>query len=363
MNIAFYAPLKSPNHPTPSGDRLMSRLIMQALGMAGHKVTLASEMRAFLGNSDDSAGHAALTALAAGERSRIAEHWRRDGPPDLWFCYHPYYKSPDLLGPPLAAAFNLPLVTAEASFSARRNIGVWAGMQAQVLQMVDAAALNICMTARDLAGLQQAAPAGQFARLPPFIDTAAFTAGLATPNHLITVAMMRPGDKLHSYAMLAASLALLPDLPWSLSIIGDGPARTAVEGLFAGFAPHRLRWHGLVEPAGIAALLPHAALYVWPGCGEAYGLAYLEAQAAGLPVVACHTAGVPEVVAHGLTGLLTPEGDVAAYAEAIAALLRDPARRSELAQNARAKTLQDHALGPAASTLEHILKTAIAGRP
>jgi glycosyltransferase involved in cell wall biosynthesis len=163
--------------------------------------------------------------------------------------------------------------------------------------------------------------------------------------------------------MLAASLALLPDLPWTLSIVGDGPARAAVEGLFAGFAPHRLRWHGLVAPAGIAALLPHAALYVWPGCGEAYGLAYLEAQAAGLPVIACHTAGVPEVVTHGLTGLLTPEGDVAAYAEAIATLLRDPAHRSKLAQNARTKTLQDHALGPAATTLEKIMQAALTRRP
>ena len=43
------------------------------------------------------------------------------------------------------------------------------------------------------------------------------------------------------------------------------------------------------------------ALYAWPGFGEAYGLAYLEAQAAGLPVVAQDIDGVPGVVRNGET--------------------------------------------------------------
>ncbi len=62
---------------------------------------------------------------------------------------------------------------------------------------------------------------------------------------------------------------------------------------------------------------------MWPGSGEAYGIAYLEAQAAGLPVIAQWTAGVPEVVEDGVTGLLTLEGDVAAYAEAIRRMIEN----------------------------------------
>ena len=54
--------------------------------------------------------------------------------------------------------------------------------------------------------------------------------------------------------------------------------------------------------------------YVWPGTGEAYGIAYMEAQAAGLPVVAQKTAGVPEVVKDGVTGTLTAAGDASAFA-------------------------------------------------
>ena len=40
MRIAFYAPLKSPNHPVPSGDRLMARLLIAALQRAGHDVEI-----------------------------------------------------------------------------------------------------------------------------------------------------------------------------------------------------------------------------------------------------------------------------------------------------------------------------------
>ena len=57
---------------------------------------------------------------------------------------------------------------------------------------------------------------------------------------------------------------------------------------------------------------------------EAYGVAMLEAQAAGLPVVAGREGGVAEVVQHGLTGILTPPRDV----RGLRAGGRRPARRS-----------------------------------
>ena len=67
--------------------------------------------------------------------------------------------------------------------------------------------------------------------------------------------------------------------------------------------------------------MPARDLYLWPAINEAYGMAFLEAQAAGLPVVAGRTGGVPAVVADGVTGLLTPIGDAAAFAGAVARLL------------------------------------------
>ena len=71
-----------------------------------------------------------------------------------------------------------------------------------------------------------------------------------------------------------------------------------------------------------------ADLYLWPAINEAYGMAFLEAQAAGLPVIAGRTGGVPAVVAADETGLLTPVGDAHAFAAAVGL----PARRSRAAR-------------------------------
>lgn len=360
LRIAFYAPLKAPTHPVPSGDRLMAQLLMRCLTQAGHQVDLASDLRAYLNDPQDHAGWAKLRAAADDESDRIATLWANQ-PPDLWLCYHPYYKAPDLLGPALAHRVALPYVTVEASLSARRNIGIWAEMQAHVAAAVQQASLNLCLTARDLNGLQDASPTARLARFPPFIETDAFSAtATPQPSHLVTVAMMRAGDKVDSYRHLAATLNLLPpSLDWHLSVIGDGPRRAEVQAMFADLPPHRLTWLGQQSRPQIAATLARASVYIWPGCGEAYGLAYLEAQAAGVPVIAQRTAGVPEVVADGETGFLTDPGDDAAAAAAIVRLLGDTALQRRMGQAARLRVQRDHSIEGAAQRLNTALQTAV----
>jgi glycosyltransferase involved in cell wall biosynthesis len=67
---------------------------------------------------------------------------------------------------------------------------------------------------------------------------------------------------------------------------------------------------------------------------EAYGMAMLEAQAAGLPVVSCAMRGVPDVIEHGRTGLLAPSGDERALAGLARELLVDAGRRARLSEAA-----------------------------
>ena len=52
MRIAFYAPMKPPTSPRPSGDRRMARLLMQALASRGHAVELAAVFRSWQGEAD-----------------------------------------------------------------------------------------------------------------------------------------------------------------------------------------------------------------------------------------------------------------------------------------------------------------------
>lgn len=359
MKIAFYAPLKAPNHPVPSGDRLMARLLVAALEQAGHEVNLISDLRSYARRAEADA-YAEIEQQARAEIARISDQWAVNPRPDIWFSYHPYYKAPDLLGPVLAERFQIPYVTAETSYSARRNIDYWARTQDQVLAGIKLAAVNICLTKRDRSGIATTAPDAHTAMLRPFIQPDPFLQSSprrdANAHRLITVAMMRPGDKLDSYRILADALARLsPQLPWSLSIVGDGAMRAEVTSLFSQCDAGRIIWHGEVTTAEVAALMSQSAVYAWPGYGEAYGLAYLEAQAAGLPVVAMNVAGVPEAVERGVTGLLTPADDAGAFASAIEQLLTNNAQRNSMGQAARQMILAERTLDRAAIVLDEIL--------
>ena len=171
MKIAFYAPLKPADHPAPSGDRQMARLLIKALRLAGHDVEIGSRLRSYI--PDNLAQSlAALRVAADAETQRIAADWKHQAAPDLWFCYHPYYKAPDLIGPQLTRTFGIPYIAAEASFSGRRNIGIWAETQATVVDAIKQARLTLCFTSRDHDGLRQIVPDARLALLAPFIDSA-----------------------------------------------------------------------------------------------------------------------------------------------------------------------------------------------
>ncbi len=368
MKIAFYAPMKPPDHPVPSGDRRMARLLMQALKAAGHDVHLASRLRSWEGRGDQ-ARQARIRAVAVRGADRLIARWSSAAArPGLWFTYHLYHKAPDLLGPAVARALDIPYVVVEASYAAKQEDGPWSQGLATSLDALHQADAVIALSEVDLAGLATVVERRRLHRLAPFVDTKPFAAAAARRGDhrdwwwrgepgpwLLTVAMMRSGDKQRSYAVLADALSQLADLDWRLAVVGDGPAR---EACLAGLDRARLAVLGERDLHALAGLYAAADLLVWPAMNEAYGLALVEAQAAALPVVAGRSGGVPEVVADGETGLLTSPGDATAFAAAVRTLLNNPRRLQAMSAAAavRARTKLD--LSQAVATLAPIVAGA-----
>ena len=77
-----------------------------------------------------------------------------------------------------------------------------------------------------------------------------------------------------------------------------------------------------------------------PSRAEAFGVAALEAQACGLPVVASNVGGLPEVVRDGETGLLVPPEAPQALAAALMTLIQDPQLRADMGRNGREWVLE-----------------------
>lgn len=123
-------------------------------------------------------------------------------------------------------------------------------------------------------------------------------------------------------------------VPARLVVVGDGPrqaalaehaARLRLPVRFTGFLPDR---------AAVARLLASADVVIAPGPVETFGLAALEALAAGTPVVVNAASALPEVV--GDAGLAAG-GTGAAFAAAVRTLLARPERRRRAAARARAE--------------------------
>jgi glycosyltransferase involved in cell wall biosynthesis len=375
MRIAFYAPLKPPTHATPSGDRRIAELLMDALARAGHRVELASSFRSYE-PAGDGARQLALREQGIALGRRLAAQWRNgaaDARPDLWFTYHLYYKAPDWLGPEASAALGIPYVIAEASHANKRAGGAWDTGHQGALEAIRRADLLLCPTRDDEAGLRTVpALRGRIESLPPFLDAAPFRAaaqrrdacrGELARLHgldrsvpwLAVAAMMRPGDKLASYRALARALGQLRDLSWRLLVAGDGPSRAEVEAAFAAEVPGRAAFLGALSLDEVAAAYASADLCVWPAVNEAYGMAMLEAQAAGVPVVSCATRGVPDVVEHASTGLLAPVGDERALAGLVRELLLDEGKRARMSAAAVRFAAGERSIESAAARLGSLL--------
>jgi glycosyltransferase involved in cell wall biosynthesis len=380
MRVAFYAPLKPPTHPVPSGDRRMARLLMAALARANHRVELASRFRSREGRGDP-ARQETLAAIGRRTAERLIRDYRArpaNERPELWFTYHLYYKAPDWLGPAVADALDIPYVIAEASHADKRADGPWAiGHEAAAVAMARADAV-INLNPTDISGVVKvASETAIIVLLKPFLDGADFAAAVARRDEwradlahrfaldpekpwLLTVAMMREGDKLASYRVLGEALARLDDMPWQLLVVGDGPARRAVEDTFARFGPGRVRYAGARLAEELPAFYAAADLQVWPAIHEAYGMTLLEAQAAGLPVVAGASGGVPAIVGNERTGLLAPPGDADAFAAAMYTLLEDPLRRHRMGAEALETIAREHDIATAASILDRALRDTVA---
>lgn len=150
-----------------------------------------------------------------------------------------------------------------------------------------------------------------------------------------------------------------------LDVIGAGPEEEALHRLAAELGiTDRVRWLGAMPQPALAEHYRRAAVLVVPSREEGLGLVGVEAMLCGTPVVAFDSGGLRDVVQHERTGLLVPEGDVAALTAALAGLLEPGAaeRRAQLGEAARLYALGTFAPASVAHRYAAIYREALRGR-
>jgi len=348
--IAFYAPMKPPTHPTPSGDRAVARALLKALG---RQAELVSDLRVYDGKGDLDA-QKILMEKATTEAEKLIKQGQYQGW-KAWFTYHNYYKSPDLLGPVVSKAMEIPYILLEATRAKKRLDGPWADFANRAEAACDQATVILYFTKRDQQALARYRPPDQrLIHLPPFLPDNTISAMRTKPatNTILSVGMMREGAKAASYALIAKTLNCLKNPNWHLDIAGNGPMRREIETLFKPFGA-RIRFLGQLDKTALAENYRNASLFLWPGVDEAFGMVYLEAQAAGLPIVAQNRPGLVDVIAPQTD--LPPVDDCALMATEIDKLLNDPQHWQNRSQAGLEYVSQNHLLANAAKTLKAVI--------
>jgi len=131
------------------------------------------------------------------------------------------------------------------------------------------------------------------------------------------------------------------EVPFRLSIIGDGNLKTSLRDLVARYdLSEMVEFIGTVPRLELGSHYSAADVLCVPSLSEPLATVILEALISGCPVVASDTGGNPFMVRHNRNGLLTPVGDVEALANALERLYRNPALLRLLTQHARPSVLE-----------------------
>ncbi|MBX6383848.1 MAG: glycosyltransferase family 4 protein [Microbispora sp.] len=153
--------------------------------------------------------------------------------------------------------------------------------------------------------------------------------------HVVAVGRLAPRKQpLRLLKLLETARGRVPrDIPMRATIVGDGPARGRMERYLRA---HRMDWvslPGRYDREQIKDLLAEADVFVAPAPRESFGLAALEARAAGVPVVARAQSGVADFVRPGKEGLLGRTFDD--LVASVVRLARDSALRESIAEHNR----------------------------
>lgn len=372
MRVAFHMPFKDPDDPRPSGDLVIGRGLVAMLRERGHDVRFVSRFRTrwiFW-------RPLRLARLPAARREALAACAAFS--PDVWLTYHAYWKAPDMLGPYCCARLGLPYAVVQASYATkyRKRLVSWPGFMLNRAALL-AADVVVANKRRDFENLSRLLPPERLVYAPVGLDAPAFVRDEAARTRLraawdippgmpvvLAAAMFRRGVKTEGLLLTIEACRRLFEqgLDFRLLIVGDGPERPRIEAALARLPSGRARLSGLTPRERMAEMYSSADVFAFPGLEEALGMVFLEAQACGLPVAAMNGWGVPEAVADEETGLLSPVGDVSAFADNIARLVMDAPLRSRLGEAGAVRVRERFARNVAAERIEAALGMAVAAK-
>jgi len=278
---------------------------------------------------------------------------------------HSYLLFASLLAVPAARLAGAPVVIVSQRCSYDATVPfLWRWIARRLHRYADRVIVNsqAALREEDAGGV----PADRLLYIPNAIDVSIGAAGdraaFGLPAGPLAVCVGQLArEKGHLYLLAAWAQVRERVSDATLVLVGDGPLRAELEAAARRYGvADRVRFLGRRHDAH--RLAGCADLCVLASLTEGMPNALLEAMAAGRAVVATRVGGIPDLVEDGHTGLLVPPAQPAALAEALVALLLDPARRAQLGEAGRRRAQERFATERVTAEVTTTYDALLAGR-
>lgn len=179
---------------------------------------------------------------------------------------------------------------------------------------------------------------------------------------IITVSRLVPKNGVDILICAAAELQyLIPNTKYLIQIVGGGPEEKNLKKLARDLGVEDIiEFRGEVLPEDVPKFLRKADIFVRPSRSEGLGSAFLEAMAAGLPVVGTNVGGIPDFLIQGRTGLFCKADDPKDLARNLQQLLENPELARQLSENARRLAAETYSWDNVAIQMDNLFKRLFA---
>lgn len=303
-------------------------------------------------------GSDAPDGIARMKAADLLKCWRR-AEPLIWHAR----RNDEMIIGVLLKALGWPLKLVFTSAAQRRHSGITRWLIRQMDAIIATSDISASYLERDATVIPHGVDTGRYA--PPADRAVAFAeAGL--PGRYAIGCFGRVRAQKGTDVFVDAMCRLLPRYPdFSAVIVG---AITADQTGFANDLKTRIEAAGLSSRIVMTGELPvddlprwyrRLTIYAFTSRNEGFGLTLLEAMSVGVALVASRAGAAELVVENGVSGVLTPPGDVGALASALEPLLRDPASAVAMGERARSHVIAHFSLDAEANKIADVYRTLI----
>jgi len=284
--------------------------------------------------------------------------WRRRAPL-IWHAR----RNDEMIAGVLLRALGWPLKLVFTSAAQRHHTWLTRWLIARMDRVIATSSISASFLRRDATVVMHGVDTDRYAPPP---DRAAAFAEARLPGRYAIGCFGRVRAQKGSDVFVDAMCRLLPRYPdFTAVIVGaivpeqQGFAVELKKRIEAAGLQSRIVITGELEIEEVQRWYRRLTIYAFTSRKEGFGLTLIEAMAAGAALVASRAGAAEYVVEDGVTGMLTPPGDVDALVAALEPLMGDPASAAAMGMRARARVIENFSLDAEAGAIANVYRTLI----